>query len=118
MSLTWIKIAGASLFEVSWVIGLKHADQPWEWAVTAVCILVSFWVLMDASRKLPVGTVYAVFVGLGTAGTVLADMILFHDPVRPMKLILIGVLLIGVIGLKAISSDKAVSPNKAVEEAQ
>ncbi|KKC48676.1 MULTISPECIES: multidrug efflux SMR transporter [Paenibacillus] len=106
MNANWLKIIGASFFEVGWVIGLKHADTAWEWIATAVCILVSFYALISASRTLPVGTVYAVFVGLGTAGTVLADMILFGEPAKVLKLILIGVLLVGVIGLKLVSHDK------------
>ncbi|WNS46963.1 multidrug efflux SMR transporter [Paenibacillus sp. MMS20-IR301] len=93
-------IAGAACFEVVWVIGLKHASVPWEWAVTAVAILVSFYALIRASGRLPVGTVYAVFVGLGTAGTVLTGGVLFGEPLRPLKLILIAVLLAGVVGLK------------------
>lgn len=106
----WAMIAGAACFEVVWVIGLKHAAAPWEWAVTVVAILVSFSALIWASGRLPVGTVYAVFVGLGTAGTVLAGGILFGEPLRPLKLILIVLLLAGVVGLKlatpAESTDK------------
>ena len=52
---SWIMIAGAACFEVVWVIGLKHASAPWEWAVTAVAILISFYALIWASGRLPVG---------------------------------------------------------------
>ncbi|QJC50512.1 multidrug efflux SMR transporter [Paenibacillus albicereus] len=107
MNRYWLQIVGACVFEVGWVIGLKHADTALEWALTAVCILISFYVLLNAARHLPVGTVYAVFVGLGTAGTVLAEMIVFGDPVKPVKLALIGVLLIGVVGLKLLGHEPA-----------
>ncbi|SDS62644.1 paired small multidrug resistance pump [Paenibacillaceae bacterium GAS479] len=107
MNKHWLKILGAGVFEVGWVIGLKHSDTTVEWVLTAIGILVSFYVLLDAARNLPVGTVYAVFVGLGTAGTVVADMILFGDPVDPMKLVLIAVLLVGVIGLKLLGHEPA-----------
>lgn len=73
---------------------------------TLVAILVSFILMIMASRTLPVGTVYAVFVGLGTAGTVLAEILLFGAEVKGSKLLLIGVLLLGVVGLKIQSKEK------------
>ena len=103
MNKTWLSVIIAALFEVGWVIGLKHASGIMEWAATVVAIIISFTLMIRASRFLPVGTVYAVFVGLGTAGTVLADLILFGSSVQPVKLILVGVLLLGVIGLKMLS---------------
>ncbi|MEC0172054.1 multidrug efflux SMR transporter [Paenibacillus graminis] len=101
----WFKIAGAACLEVVWVIGLKHASVPWEWLITGLALLVSFYTIIVASRKLPVGTVYSVFVGLGTAGTVLADMLWFGEPFRWIKLVLILVLLAGVIGLKLVTGN-------------
>jgi paired small multidrug resistance pump len=101
----WIKVVGAAVFEVMWVIGLKHATTVWEWLITVVAIIISFYVIISASAKLPVGTVYAVFVGLGTAGTVFADMVIFGEPFKLMKLVLVVILLIGVIGLKMVTKD-------------
>ncbi|GIQ71513.1 QacE family quaternary ammonium compound efflux SMR transporter [Xylanibacillus composti] len=106
MNRTWISVIIAALFEVCWVIGLKHASHLWEWAGTAVAIVISFYLMIRASRYLPVGTVYAVFVGLGTAGTVVADILLFDAQAHLLKLVLIALLLIGVIGLKLLSEDK------------
>lgn len=71
-----------------------------------IAIIVSFTLMIRASRFLPVGTVYAVFVGLGTAGTVLAEIILFGSPVQLEKMALIVLLLLGVIGLKMLSKEK------------
>ncbi|MCJ1909034.1 DMT family transporter [Planococcus ruber] len=105
MNLNWLKVILASVFEVLWVIGLKHADSFLEWTVTVVAIIISFTVMILAGRKLPVGTVYAVFVGLGTAGTVLSDILLFKEPLKIEKLILVGILLAGVIGLKLVTPD-------------
>lgn len=105
MAKEWIKIVIAAVFEVMWVIGLKHADTVLEWIVTIIAIIVSFYLLIAAGKYLPVGTVYAVFVGLGTAGTVMMEILLFAEPVQPAKLILIGVLLVGVIGIKLITPD-------------
>ncbi|MHA7966476.1 DMT family transporter [Paenibacillus sp. CAU 1782] len=106
MNKTWLSVIIASLFEVGWVIGLKHADGFWEWLLTIIAILVSFTLMIAAASQLPVGTVYAVFVGLGTAGTVLADILLFDAPVQAGKITLIGVLLLGVVGLKLLSKEK------------
>lgn len=62
-----------------------------------------------AGKKLPIGTLYAFFAGIGTAGTVLAEMIVFGEPIIPMKILLISTLLGGVIGLKLISSKEELS---------
>lgn len=62
--------------------------------------------MIAACRSLDVGTVYAVFVGLGTAGTVLAEIILFDPAVQTEKMLFIGVLLLGVIGLKLLSKEE------------
>lgn len=105
MNLQWMKVFFAAFFEVFWVIGLKHADSAWEWAGTVVSIAVSFYALIAAGDKLPVGTVYAVFVGLGTAGTVISEILFFGEPFDTAKILLIGVLLIGVIGLKFVTKD-------------
>ena len=105
MNVNWLKVILAAVFEVVWVIGLKHADNFLEWTITVIAIIISFTVMIMAGRKLPVGTVYAVFVGLGTAGTVLSDILLFNEPLKIEKLILVGVLLAGVIGLKLVTPD-------------
>ncbi|CAM3604570.1 SMR family transporter [Saccharibacillus brassicae] len=102
----WLSVIVAALFEVGWVIGLKHAAGLWEWLATGIAIVISFYLMIAASRTLPVGTVYAVFVGLGTAGTVVAEIVLLGAEVQPSKLILIGTLLLGVIGLKLLSGSK------------
>lgn len=62
--------------------------------------------MIMAGKKLPVGTVYAVFVGLGTAGTTFADIAFFGEPFQFIKILLIAILLAGVIGLKLVTKDK------------
>ena len=106
MNKTWLSVIIAAVFEVGWVIGLKHASGILEWGVTVIAIIVSFTLMISASRFVPVGTVYAVFVGLGTAGTVFAEIILFGSPIQIEKVALIAVLLLGVIGLKMLSKEK------------
>ena len=106
MNTDWIKVFVAAFFEVLWVIGLKHADNFWAWTGTIIAIIISFYVMIMAGRKLPVGTVYAVFVGLGTAGTVFSETLFFEEPIEAEKILLILVLLAGVIGLKLVTKDK------------
>ena len=101
----WLLIIVAAVFEVGWVIGLKHAATPLEWTGTIIAIIISFGILIYASGVLPVGTVYAVFVGLGTFGTVISDMVLFGSPVEPLKILFIVTLLAGVIMLKLVTPD-------------
>lgn len=105
MNKEWVKVVIAAFFEVFWVIGLKHANDFWTWAGTAIAIFISFYLMIMAGRKLPVGTVYAVFVGLGTAGTVLSEILIFGEPFKVEKILLIVVLLVGVIGLKLVTAD-------------
>ena len=80
MNTDWIKVFIAAFFEVFWVIGLKHADDFWTWTGTVIAIIISFYLMIMAGRKLPVGTVYAVFVGIGTAGTVFSEILFFGEP--------------------------------------
>jgi paired small multidrug resistance pump len=105
MNANWVKVMIAAFFEVFWVIGLKHADDFWTWAGTVIAIIVSFYLMIMAGRELPVGTVYAVFVGLGTAGTVFSDIVFFGEPFKLAKVLLIVLLLAGVIGLKLVTKD-------------
>lgn len=106
MNTEWTKVYIAALFEVLWVIGLKHADDFWSWTGTIIAIFISFYVMIMAGRKLPVGTVYAVFVGLGTAGTVFSEILFLGEPFKMEKILLILLLLAGVIGLKLVTKDK------------
>lgn len=106
MNNNWLKVFIAAFFEVFWVIGLKHAYNVWTWIGTAIAVYISFHMMIAASRKLPVSTVYAVFVGLGTAGTVVAEILFFNEPIKWMKIVLILFLLAGVIGLKLVTTSK------------
>ncbi|NEU30480.1 QacE family quaternary ammonium compound efflux SMR transporter [bacterium LRH843] len=104
----WLFVVIAAVFEVGWVVGLKHASTVVEWLATSVAIIVSFGLLIRAGNELPVGTVYAVFVGLGTVGTILMDAFYFGEPLRLPVVILIVLLLIGIIGLKSTNEAEKV----------
>ncbi len=107
MNREWLKVVIASVFEVAWVVGLKHADTVLEWSVTILSIIVSFYLLVMAGKYLPVGTVYSVFVGLGTAGTVMSEIILFGEPIQFAKMALIVLLIIGIMGLKLVTKESS-----------
>ena len=77
MNIDWLKIIGATLFELVWVTGLKYAELPWQWGVTALSILGSSYCLITAGNTLPVGTAYSVFVGLSAIGTILVEFLGF-----------------------------------------
>ncbi len=108
MKIKWLLVVLAGLFEVGWAAGLKHADSLFEWLLTILSIIISFLVLVYCSKELPATTVYAVFVGLGTAGTVLLEMIYFGEPFNWLKIALISVLFCSVIGLKTTTHKKDV----------
>ncbi|PTH23613.1 QacE family quaternary ammonium compound efflux SMR transporter [Staphylococcus arlettae] len=101
--MNWLKIIIAAIFEVGWAVGLTHASTTLEWLLTIIAIIVSFYLLINASQYLPVGTSYAVFVGLGTTGVTILDFVVFGQPLIIGKIVLIFALLAGVIGLKLVT---------------
>jgi len=103
MNRYWLLILIAGLFEIAWVIGLKHADHWLAWTGTVAAIFISMDLLIRGAKKLPVGTAYAVFTGIGTAGTVIIEMAVFGEPFRLLKLLFILILLVGVVGLKTVT---------------
>ncbi|QRG68389.1 DMT family transporter [Brevibacillus choshinensis] len=117
MGKNWLLVVIAGMFEVGWVAGLKHADSILTWAFTVIALVVSFAVLIYSGKKLPTSTVYAVFVGLGTAGTVISEMVFFGEPFSWAKIGLIALLLIGIIGLKLVTHDHEDHPRKEGEAA-
>jgi len=96
----WLIVVLGAIFEVSWVVGFKHATTPWEWLVPGIAVYLSFYFLIRASRHIPAGTAYAVFVGLGTLGTTSVGILAFGEPVSLAKVGLIILLLIGIGGLQ------------------
>ncbi|OLN23582.1 QacE family quaternary ammonium compound efflux SMR transporter [Domibacillus antri] len=106
MNHKWLLVLFAGFFEVGWVAGLKHSSSFIEWMLTFIAITVSFGLLIYCSKQLPATTVYASFVGLGTAGTVILEMTLLDEPFSWVKILLIIILLAGIIGLKVVTAEK------------
>lgn|SRR5690606_18839102 len=107
MNREWMRLFIAAILEVLWVIGLAHAYDFWTWTGTVIAIIACNYLLIKATQVLPAGTAYSVFVGLGTAGTVIAELLFFGEPFNWLKILLILTLLIGVLGLKLVTDEKA-----------
>lgn len=99
----WALVAIAGLMETGWALGLKYSEgftRLWPSVATLVMAVASFWLLSLAMRSLPVGTAYAVWVGIGAVGTAVAAVILFHEPVNALRVAGIGLILAGIVALK------------------
>ena len=99
----WIIILVAGLLEMGWALGLKYSDgfsKPIPSVLTVVLALASFYLLSLAMRDIPVGTAYAVWVGIGAVGTAIAAVYLFGEPVSAMRVAGIGLIIAGITALK------------------
>lgn len=105
MNTKWILVVIAAIFEVGWATGLKYANDILTWTLTAIAVVVSFWLLIKAATLLPASTVYAVFAGLGTVGTVIVDIVFFNALVHIWMIFFVALLLTGAIGLKMVTGE-------------
>src|SRR5690606_28617184 len=106
MSMAWLVLFVAGLFEIGWAVGLKYTEgftRLWPTVWTAASMLISLWLLGLALRSLPLGTAYAVWTGIGTTGTALLGIVLFSEPAEAMRLVCIGLIVAGIIGLKLVT---------------
>ena len=101
--MAWIILVIAGLFEVGWAIGLKYTEgftRPWPTAWTIGSMVLSLWLLGMAMKSLPVGTAYGVWVGVGAVGTVILGIVLFDEPATAARLVSVGLIIAGIVGLK------------------
>ena len=99
----WTLLFFAGLFEIAWAIGLKYTDgfSKLVPSVLTVAAMVASVVLLGlAMKQLPVGTAYAVWTGIGTVGTVILGIVLMGDSAAPMRLVCLGLIMLGIVGLK------------------
>lgn len=99
----WVLLVVAGLFEIAWAVGLKFSDgftRFWPSLGTVLALAASVALLGMAAKSLPMGTAYAVWTGIGAVGAVICGICLFGDPVSPMRLICLGLIILGVLGLK------------------
>jgi quaternary ammonium compound-resistance protein SugE len=103
----WIVLVVAGLFEVTWAIGLKYTEgfsRFWPSVGTVAAMVASVVLLGWAMRTLPVGTAYAVWTGIGAVGTVILGIVLFGEPSTAARLMCMGLILAGIVGLKITHS--------------
>ncbi|KJV10251.1 molecular chaperone [Elstera litoralis] len=101
--MAWIYLFIAGLLEIGWAIGLKYTDgfsRLWPSVATGVSMILSVGFLGLALKTLPVGTGYAVWTGIGTVGTVILGIALLGEPATLVKLLCVGLIVVGIIGLK------------------
>ena len=106
--MAWLALFVAGLFEVVWAIGLKYTDgftRLWPSVVTLIAMALSLAFLAYALRTLPVGTAYAVWVGIGAFGTAVLGMVLFGESREPLRLGCLALIVAGVIGLKLVTQE-------------
>ena len=101
--MAWVILVVAGLFEIAWAIGLKYTEgftRPWPTVGTVLAMVVSLWLLGLAMKSLPVGTAYAIWVGVGAVGPAILGIVLFGDSASAGRLISIGLIVAGLVGLK------------------
>jgi quaternary ammonium compound-resistance protein SugE len=101
--MNWILLVLAGLCEVAWAIGLKYTEgftRPLPTVGTISAMLISIWLLGIAMKSLPVGTAYAVWVGIGAVGTAILGIILLNESANPARLVSLGLIVCGIVGLK------------------
>lgn len=102
----WFYLLVAGIFEMVWAVGIVYTEgfrRPVPSVLTLMAMALSVWFLSLSLKTLPLGTAYAVWTGIGGALTVVAGMVLFHEPVNLLKIGFIGLILLGIIGLKLTS---------------
>jgi quaternary ammonium compound-resistance protein SugE len=103
----WLLLVVAGLFEVAWAIGLKYTEgftRFWPSVLTVAAMVISVVLLGVAMKSLPVGTSYAVWVGVGAVGTAILGMVLFGEPATLARLVSLALIVAGIIGLKLAST--------------
>jgi quaternary ammonium compound-resistance protein SugE len=101
--MAWLMLLVAGLFEVAWAIGLKYTEgftRLWPSVGTLAAMGLSVLLLGMAMKTLPVGTSYAVWVGVGAVGTAILGIVLFGEPANAGRLISLGLIVAGIVGLK------------------
>ena len=99
----WAFLVLAGLFEVGWAIGLKYTEgftRLWPTVGTVAAMAISLGLLGVAMKSLPVGTAYAIWVGVGAVGTAILGIVLLGEPANAGRMVSLGLIIAGIIGLK------------------
>ena len=101
--MAWLVLIVAGLLEIVWATGLKYTEgftRPWPSLMTAAAMALSVWLLAIALKTIPIGTGYAVWTGIGAAGTAVAGMWLFGESREIVRILSILTIVAGIVGLK------------------
>lgn len=101
--MSWIILFLAGLLEIGWAIGLKYTEgftKLWPTVGTVFSLVSSILLLGLALKTLPVGTAYVIWVGIGAVGTALLGILLFGESADVLKLVSLGLIFAGIVGLK------------------
>ena len=104
--MAWLYVVIAGILEIGWAIGLKYSDgftRLWPSIATISAMVVSMYLLSLGARQLPIGTAYAVWVGIGASGAAILGIFLFAEPAGALRLLCIGLIILGVLGLKFLA---------------
>lgn len=102
-SMAWLFLFLAGLTEVGWAIALKYSHgftRLFPSIVTIVVMIASFFLLAQSLKSIPIGTAYAIWTGIGILGTVILGIFLFNEPVNVSRIVFLGFIVIGIVGLK------------------
>lgn len=108
MTTAWLQLVVAGLLEICWAVGLKYTDgfrKPWPSLFVVVTLAGSMFLLASAARTLPIGTAYAVWVGIGAVGAAILGVVLLREPVTATRILFMSMLLIAIVGLKLSSPE-------------
>lgn len=101
--MNWFILVVAGIFEIGWAVGLKYTEgftRLWPTIGTVLSMITSLGLLGIAMKSLPVGTAYAVWVGVGTVGTAILGIMLLGEAANPLRLVSLGLIVAGIVGLK------------------
>jgi quaternary ammonium compound-resistance protein SugE len=105
--MAWVYLVVAGLFEIVWATSLKYSHgftKLYPSLITIAGMVISFYFLSLATKTLPMGTAYAIWTGIGALGAVLVGIFLFHESVSLLRILFLGLILIGIAGLKLTSA--------------
>ncbi len=103
---SWLILLAAAALEIVWAVGLKSTagfTRLWPSVGVIAAMAASMWLLALAARALPIGTAYAVWTGIGAAGTAVVGMLVLKEPATVARLVCILLIVAGVVGLRVFS---------------
>jgi quaternary ammonium compound-resistance protein SugE len=106
--MAWVVLILAGLFEIGWAVGLKYTHgftRLYPSLLTIAAMIISLALLGMSLKSLPLGTAYAVWTGVGTVGTALLGIALFGEAASALRLVCIGLIVMGIVGLKLVTPE-------------